>query len=286
MPADASLGLKDARRIVPKIDSRKLLAAVRDGSPYRENAGVLGPAARLRTPLYIVASPRPRTGKTFLARLLTDFLCLDGSRARAFDIAPGTDALEDYLPATTVQADIGETQGQVALFDRLIVDDGIAKVIDLGSTAYQRFFAIVEDIGFIGELRRRAIEPVVLFAADAHPASADAYARLMQSVHDLIVVPVFSEAITPGLRLRERFPVRRAAAVPLRIPLLAPGLKAQADRVPHAFAVVHDEQLSEIPAALACELHAWSRRTFLEFRELQLRVLLEELRASLPGVRL
>jgi hypothetical protein len=44
--------------------------------------------ARRGTPLFIVASPRPQVGKTFLARLLTDFLRLDGGEAVAFDLNP------------------------------------------------------------------------------------------------------------------------------------------------------------------------------------------------------
>jgi len=41
-----------------------------------------------------------------------------------------------------------------------------------------------------------------------------------------------------------------------------------------------------VPIGLAFELRSWTKRTFLEFRELELRLLLEKLRASLPGVRL
>jgi hypothetical protein len=41
-----------------------------------------------------------------------------------------------------------------------------------------------------------------------------------------------------------------------------------------------------IPVGLGLELQAWTRRAFLEFREFELRLLLEQLRASLPGVRL
>ncbi len=259
------------------------MAAVRDDS-RREHGGPALSAARQRTAVFIIASPRPRVGRTFLARLLTDFLCLDGS-VHAFDIAPGSDVLQDYLPATTT-ATIDETQGQVALFDHMILNDGIAKVVDLGSTAYQRFFTIIEEIDFVHECRRRAIEPMILFAADPHPASAEAYVALQQRFYDTVLVPIFNEAITQGHKLRERFPIRRAAAVPLQISALAPALKAQADRLPHAFAYFHNQLALDIPAGLAFELRSWTRRTFLEFRELQLRLLLEKLRASLPGVQL
>jgi hypothetical protein len=263
-----------------------LLATVRDESRRYDPVGVAAAAARRHTPVFIVASPRPHSGKTFLARLLTDFLSLDGGSVRAFDLGTGADTLEDYQPGVTLPADIGEVPGQMALFDRLILSDTIAKVVDIGSGGYQRFFGIVEDIGLIPELRRRAIEPIVLFAADPHPASAEAYANLEYRFRDVLVVPVFNEAIAPERTLRGRFPGHRAASVPLQIPLLAAGLKAQADRSAHSFADFHTQLPPEVPIGLAYELRAWTRRAFLEFRELQLRLLLEKLRTSLPGVRL
>src|SRR6185295_892638 len=85
-------------RTVPPIDSRGALAAGRDETARREEAREPSSSALPRTPLFIVASPRPQVGKTFLARLLTDFLSLDGGSVFAFEIEPGTDALADYLP--------------------------------------------------------------------------------------------------------------------------------------------------------------------------------------------
>ncbi len=272
--------------MVPATDSRQLLAAVRDESQRRDHIGPAAAAARQHTPVFIVASPRPRSGKTFLARLLADFLSFDGGRVRAFDLGTGVDTLEGYLPSTTLPADISDVQGQMALFDRLILSDTIAKVIDLGSGSYRRFFAIVEDIGLIAELRRCAIEPIVLFPADAHAASAEAYASLEHRFRDMLVVPVFNEAIAPERMLRDRFPVRRAASMPLQIPILAAGLKAQADRPFMSFAVFHDHLPPEVQIRPAYELQSWTRRVFLEFRELQLRLLLDKLRTSLPGVTL
>jgi hypothetical protein len=63
-------------------------------------------------------------------------------------------------------------------------------------------------------------------------------------------------------------------------------LKAQMEKSRHSFADVHERLPVRIPIGLAFELRAWTRRTFLEFRELELRLLLEKLRGSLPGIRL
>jgi hypothetical protein len=271
---------------LPPTDSQRALAAIRDEAIRRDDQGDAESSTRPRTPLFIVASPRPHVGKTFLARLLTDFLSLDVGSVFAFEIDPGADALSDYLPDITAAATIGDTKGEMALFDQLVLDDGIAKVIDLGSSACRRFFAIWEEIGFVAECNRRGIEPTILFAADEHKASYGAYADLQQRFPGALVVPVFNEAITKGRQFRGRFPFHRAASVPLRIPILAPALIIAASRPRFSFAEFHGEPPAGSRRSHVFELRTWTRRAFLEFRELELRLLLEKLRSALPDVRL
>jgi hypothetical protein len=268
-------------RIVQTTDSRTILASVHEGARVRPPARERG--AKAWTPLFVVASPRPQVGKTFVARLVTDFLRLNGGIAKAFDLNPNETALADFLPLVTSKADIGSTQGQMALFDRLIVDDGVPKVVDLSHALFERFFALTKEIGFIEEAARRALEPVILFAADPHPASSRAYLDLQERFADALVVPVFNHAILKGRRLRDMFPFARAAAVPLQIPLLPPALKLHADQTTRSFADFHSQLPVEIPIGHAFELRSWTKRAFLEFRELELRVLLEKLRASLKS---
>jgi len=88
------------------------------------------------------------------------------------------------------------------------------------------------------------------------------------------VVAVFDDAIVKGRKLRDQFPFTRTAAVPLQIAALSPMLKAQIERSSRSFADVHDHLPADIPVGLGYELRAWTRRTFVEFRELELRLLL------------
>src|SRR5262245_40063912 len=90
------------------------------------------PRAKRQTLIFIVTSPRPQVGKTFIARVLIDFLRHDRDDPIVFDLNPAGDSLHEFLPQLAITADIGDVKGQMALFDRLIVDDGTAKVIDLG----------------------------------------------------------------------------------------------------------------------------------------------------------
>jgi len=271
---------------VPRSDSQRATAHIGRELPGQAGSGRAAPEAQGQTPIFIVASPRPQVGKTFVARLLTDFLRLDGAGVVAFDLNPNGDALRDYLPDLATAADLSDIRDQMVLFDRLIVDDGIAKVIDLGHGSFERFFAIMEEIRFVREALRLAIRPLILYTADPHPVAVKAYAELQRRFRNVILVPVFNEAILKGQKMRDQFPFARAAAVPLQIPALAPMLKAQIDKSRYSFADIHSQLPMSIPIGLAFELRSWTRRTFLEFRELELRLLLEKLRASLPGVAL
>ena len=100
-----------------------------------------------RTPVYIICSPRPLVGKTLVARLLSELLLLKNGAVNAFDVNLKEPALLDYLPGITETAEVDDTYGKMALMDRLIIHDGIAKVIDLGFHAYDEFFKMSDEIG-------------------------------------------------------------------------------------------------------------------------------------------
>jgi hypothetical protein len=122
------------------------------------------------TPVYIICSPRPLVGKTLLARLLSEFLLLKNGTVSSFDINLKEPSLLEYLPRVTETADVVDTYGKMQLMDRLILNDGVAKVIDLGFHAFDEFFKMAGEIGFLKEAARRGVAPV----AAAYPAkSAD-----------------------------------------------------------------------------------------------------------------
>ena len=118
------------------------------------------------TPVYIVCSPRPLIGKTLVARQLSEFLLLKNGDVAAFDINLKEPSLLDYLPRITETADVNNTFGKMALMDRVIANDGVAKVIDLGFHAFDEFFEMSEEIGFMKEAARRGVSPIILFVAD------------------------------------------------------------------------------------------------------------------------
>ncbi len=262
--------------------SQAVLAAI--GNDLHDSSADPQTAARPWTAVFIIASPRPGTGKTFLARLIADFLRIDGGAIAAFELSPGDVTLAEQLPGgLTAQSDLESTQAQMRLFDRLILADGVAKVVDVGHASFPRFFSLMDEIGFADEAQRRGLDVIVLYGVDAHPNTEKAYSILQRRIPSMILVPVFNDGILKGRKLRDQYPFTRAAAVPMQIPLLPPALKAHAERPGHSFLEIHSQLPTPVPIGPAFELRSWTKRVFLEFRELELRLLMEKLRASLKG---
>src|ERR1700722_20152789 len=217
------------------------------------------------TPVYIICSPRPLVGKTLIARLLSEFLLLKNGTVAAFDISLKEPSLLEYLPDITETAEVDDTFGKMALMDRLIINDGIAKVIDLGFHAFDEFFKMSGEIGFMKEAARRGVAPIVLFVGDTDRASARGYAMLQQQIPATALVTIDNEHVVRG-ELPPAFSHGRV----LRIRALPVFLKTYIDRLAFSFTgyLRHEKDSST-------ELHQWIRRNYLSFRELELHVTLQ-----------
>ena len=166
----------------PRRARRRKIIAARSGIWLDWAANSPDIAQMSRTPVYIICSPRPLVGKTLVARLLSEYLLLKNGAVNAFDVNLKEPSLLDYLPENTETAEVDDTYGKMQLMDRLIVHDGVAKVIDLGFHAFDEFFKMSEEIGFMKEAARRSVAPVVLFVADTDRFSARGHAMLRQQV--------------------------------------------------------------------------------------------------------
>jgi hypothetical protein len=218
------------------------------------------------TLVYIVCSPRPLVGKTLAARLLSEFLLLKHGAVTAFDINLKEPSLLEYLPQITETAEVDDTFGKMALMDRLIVNDGMAKVIDLGFHAFDEFFKMSEEIGFMKEAARRGVAPIILFVADTDRASARGYTMLQQQIPSTALVTIDNEYV-----LRGELPPAFAHGRVVRIAALPVFLKTYIDRLTFSFTgYLRGEKDS------STELHQWVRRNYFSFRELELNLILQK----------
>jgi hypothetical protein len=163
----------------------------------------------------------------------------------------------------------------MALFDRLIANNGAATVIDLGYGPFETFFAVLAEIGFVTEARRRGIEPVVLFVTDNSPATVRAYAQVRGQLPTIAFVPVHNEQISVMYEKTD-FPPSRAEYNLIRIPRLSPIVRGVIDRPGFSFGAYMSKQ----PGG-PTEVHSWIGNIFAQFRGLELRVILGELESSL-----
>ena len=218
-----------------------------------------------RTPVFIICSPRPLVGKTLIARLLTEFLLLKHGTVTAFDINLKEPSLLEFLPKVTETADVIDTFGKMQLMDRLIVNDGVGKVIDLGFHAFDEFFKMTGEIGFMKEAARRGVSPLILFVADTDRASARAFPMLQQQIPPNALVTIDNEHIVRG-----ELPPAFARGRVLRIAALPVFLKTYIDRLTFSFTgYLRNEKDS------STELHQWIRENYFSFRELELNLMLQ-----------
>ena len=220
-----------------------------------------------RTPIYIICSPRPLVGKTLIGRLLCEFLLLKHGAAAAFDINLKEPSLLEYLPRTTETADVIDTFGKMQLMDRLIVNDGVAKVIDLGFHAFDEFFKMTDEIGFLKEAVRRGVAPAILYVPDIDRVSAAGYRMLQQQIPPNALIAVDNEHVVRG-----ELPTAMGRGRGVRISALPVFLKTYIDRLTFSFTgYLRNEKDS------STELHQWIRRNYTSFRELELSLTLQRL---------
>jgi len=233
-----------------------------------------------RNAVIIVASPRPRVGKTLLARLLTDFHLQEGRAVAAFDLNAGEGTLAQFLPEHVTRSAIDDIKGQMALFDRLIADDGTTKIVDLGHASFEPFFALAHQFGFAEEARSRGIAPAVLYLLTPDRTSVEAYRSLRSRLSEAMLVPVHNE-ILGAAQYRDKYGLMGSATAVVRLPLLAPGVRKYVETPPFSFADPRLPAALDVPIDANIELQRWLRRIYLEFRELVLRILLTDLKSSI-----
>jgi hypothetical protein len=219
-----------------------------------------------QTLVYIICSPRPQVGKTLVARLVSEFQMLKAGTVMAFDVNLKEPSLLEYLPDITESAEIDDTFGKMALMDRLIINDGLTKVIDLGFHAFDEFFKMTEEIGFMKEAVRRGVAPIILFVGDTDRVSARSYPMLQRQIPSTALVTVDNEYVVRG-----ELPAFFASGKILRIPALPNFLKTYIDRLSFSFTdyLRHERDSST-------ELHQWIRANYYSFRELELSLILQQ----------
>jgi hypothetical protein len=146
--------------------------------------------------VYLVCSPQGRVGKTLTARLLVDYYLSSDRFPLAFETNHFEPGLAPVFPAETNVVDFTATTGQMALFDRLVVPDGVPKVVDLWHVSYEPFFRMAQEFEFFEEAWRRGIEPVVVLLTDERQRFSQEVKSLAAQWRGVKIVLVHDEGLT------------------------------------------------------------------------------------------
>lgn len=237
--------------------------------------GTFAPRERLdvsggTTPLYVVCSPHRGVGKTMVARLLAEFYLLEGRPVTAIDLADEGPRLADHLPHLTVAGDIAGIAGQMALFDRLVAGPQAVNVVDVSHRAFNGFFGIAQKIGLFEEARRCGIDPLILYLIDPDPRSAEAYGVLRRWFPDASLLPVRNHRVAKGIPYCSAFLNASQVPVSLEFAVLGAAAQARADQTSFSFAEASQSAPLQPADRRDDELRTWTKRAFLQFRELEL----------------
>jgi len=142
--------------------------------------------------VHIVCSDQHRNGKTLLARLLVDFLLLDGRDPLVIDTDAPEGPLRAFFPGRTTLADFAAITGQMKVFDTIMNSPGRDYVIDLPVRHREAFFAAARDLNFFEECHKTGFRVFVMFIVDSSLASLKIARQVREDRSIDLFVPVRS----------------------------------------------------------------------------------------------
>jgi hypothetical protein len=220
--------------------------------------------------VFIVCAPNPRVGVTTLARLLAEWAAFSRRRFAAFDTDPQFAPMCARFPDEARVADLAGVQGQIALFDNLLLADGSVKIVDLWCRSYHAFFDLADEIGFFREAEALGLETHIAFCADPSPvslaAARDLSARFPQAAL-LVCADEGAAAFGPQpLDVLAHFPGERGFRLqPLDV-ALRPAMEEEA-----ALRDLVDGAAEHLPLVVRAKLREWVSRAFVQFRAFDVR---------------
>ena len=132
--------------------------------------------------LYVICSDRPREGKTLLAQLLVDWLRLKGARPQVIDLDTPAHPLAERYPGMSTKVDFGHTMGRVELFDGIVRQPHVSRVVELPVLYMDAFLQEAGTLAFFETVVAAGVDVVFLhFLTDA-PAFLHRARQMVESL--------------------------------------------------------------------------------------------------------
>jgi hypothetical protein len=149
--------------------------------------------------VFTVCSDQARNGKTLLARVLVDFLLMEGRDPFCFDLGHPEGALRAYFPGRTAAVDFAMPEGQARVFDTMLTWAGRDYVIDLPAQHLARFCETAGGDGFAAKAREKEFRLATLFIVDRDERSLTTAAAVEDILMPDIFVPVANRFVGTAL---------------------------------------------------------------------------------------
>ena len=145
--------------------------------------------------VYITASDQHRNGKTLLARLLADYLLLDGRDPFMIDTDAPDGPLRSFFPGRTALADFEKMQGRMKLFDTILASPGRDYVVDLPARHTDDFFKAAAELHAFEEMKRLGFRVIVFYIVDRTAASLRTAKTIQKFPNIDLFVPVENQHV-------------------------------------------------------------------------------------------
>ena len=149
--------------------------------------------------VFIVCSDQARNGKTLLARVLVDFLLLEGRDPFCFDLGHPEAALRPYFPGRTMHIDFAVPEGQAKLFEMILGRGGRDYVIDLPAQHLAQFCEVAGRLSFPAEAEARGFRTCALYIVDREEKSLTTAVAVEEILLPDIFVPVANRFVGSAL---------------------------------------------------------------------------------------
>lgn len=149
--------------------------------------------------VFLICSDLARNGKTLLARVLVDFLLMEGRDPFCFDLAPPAGALRQYFPGRTALLDFAQEEGRTKLFDTLLTRPGRDYVIDLPAAQLSNYCTCAVEADLPTKLQEKGYRSAVLYVVDREEKSLQAAVSLEEVLLPDLFVPVANRFVGSAL---------------------------------------------------------------------------------------
>jgi len=149
--------------------------------------------------VFIVCSDQARNGKTLLARVLVDFLLMEGRDPFCFDLGHPQAALRQFFPGRTALVDFAQAEGQAKVFDTILARAGRDYVIDLPPQHLALFCELAGNMDFPALMQDKAFRTAVLYVIDREEDSLHTAAAVEEVLRPDIFVPVANRYVGSAL---------------------------------------------------------------------------------------